>query len=204
MIDRRIATFVFVALSFSTTASGQFEAPRPEVFVRPEDQKRARLLDRPCTEADVGHGCYRYDNRLIRDYPCTYRIDTNVMGSLPTDQCFRMEPPQRYRGIWIDEFEGQQFVPEGQTVPDWPRGDVRSAKGREAFDRARAATIWLDVDHADVGHDWRNGGRRMFVEFIGRKTAYPGSYGHMGMSGHELIIDRMISMRECPREGVCR
>lgn len=34
------------------------------------------------------------------------------------------------------------------------------------------------------------------VEFIGRRTLYPGMQGHMGMSKHELIVDRLISMKE--------
>jgi hypothetical protein len=33
------------------------------------------------------------------------------------------------------------------------------------------------------------------VEFIGRLTAKRGHYGHMGASDHELIIDRVISIR---------
>jgi hypothetical protein len=34
------------------------------------------------------------------------------------------------------------------------------------------------------------------VEFIGRRTAVKGRYGHMGVFDHELIVDRMISMRQ--------
>jgi hypothetical protein len=32
---------------------------------------------------------------------------------------------------------------------------------------------------------------------------YPGHYGHMGMAGQEIIVDRVISLRECPEAGIC-
>jgi len=187
----------------STAAIGQFAFPNPEVFARAEDQKRARLLGKPCTEADVGRACYRFDGRLIREAPCIYHIEAGVIGSLPTDQCYKMAPPRRYRGVWIDEFEGQAFIPEGTKAPEWPRGDPKSPEWRQEADRAIAATIWLDVERAKVGHNWQQGGRKVFIEFVGRKTMYPGHYGHMGMSGQEIIVDRVISLRECPKEGIC-
>ena len=188
----------------STAAVGQVASSDTRVFARAEDQARARLLGKPCTEADVGHGCYRYDGRLVREAPCLYHIDAETMGSLPTDTCYKMEAPRRYRGIWVDEFEGQSFVPEGTKAPEWPRGNRSSPEWIKQVDRAIAATIWLDVERAKVGHKWQQGGRKVFIEFVGRKTRYPGNYGHMGMSGQEIIVDRVISLRECPEKGVCR
>jgi hypothetical protein len=114
-----------------------------------------------------------------------------------------MEAPRRFRGIWIDEFEGQRFIPQGSTAPKWPQGDSRLPGWKKDADRAIAATIWLDVDRAKVPHNWQRGGRKAFVEFIGRKTMYPGNYDHMGMSGQEIIVDRFISLRECPKAGAC-
>jgi hypothetical protein len=187
----------------SSPAFGQFTLPKPEVFVRAEDQQRARLITKTCTEADVGSACFRHDGRLIREAPCTYHVETGVIGSLPTDQCYKMEPARRYRGIWIDAFEGQQFIPEGAKVPEWPRGSPKLSEWRKKAERAIAATIWLDVEHAQLGHRWQEGARKAFIEFIGRKTKFPGNYGHMGMSGQEIIVDRVISLTECPKEGVC-
>ncbi|MBA3880745.1 MAG: hypothetical protein C0500_13635 [Sphingobium sp.] len=114
-----------------------------------------------------------------------------------------MDAPRRYRGIWIDEFEGQHFIPEGVRVPEWPRGDPTTREWRRQADQAIAATIWLDVERTKLGHHRQLGGRRVFIEFIGRKTMYPGNYGHMGMSGQEIIVDHVISQRECPRTGAC-
>lgn len=34
------------------------------------------------------------------------------------------------------------------------------------------------------------------VEFEGRLTAYRGTYGHFGMYDHEVIVDRLISIRQ--------
>lgn len=204
MLKARLMLAVTCAAAFgSTTAFGQFAPLNPEVFAREEDQARARLLSKPCTEADVGHACYRYDGRLVRETPCTYHVDAETIGSLPIDKCYKMDPPRRYRGVWVDEFEGQSFIPEGTKAPEWPRGDPKSPEWRKQADRVIAATIWLDVERAKIGHDWQRGGRKVFIEFVGRKTRYPGNYGHMGMSGQEIIVDRMISLRECPKNGAC-
>lgn len=186
-----------ITAGLASAASADFmDPPRPEVFLRTQDQQRARLLTTPCRPADVGHGCYRYDSRLIRESPCAYHIDALTIGSRPTDQCVRMEPPRRYRGIWVDAFEGQRFIADGTAPPEWPRTDPTSPGWREQAERARAAAIWLDVSRVQgVGHDYRNGPRRMAIEFVGRKTMFPGAYGHMGMSSNEIIVDRLISLK---------
>lgn len=195
---------VCATAGISTNAFAQFVTPKPEVFARAEDRERARLLGEPCAEADEGHACYRFGGRLIREAPCAYHVEPGVIGSLPTDQCYKMDAPRRYRGIWIDAFEGQQFISEGTTAPEWPRGNPTSLEWREQADRAIAATIWLDVRRARLDHKWQQGGRRVFLEFVGRKTLYPGNYGHMGMAGQEIIVDYVISQRECPQTGACR
>ena len=177
--------------------AGPLDPPKPEVYLRAEDQERARLLSKPCSAADVGHGCYRFGNHAQRELPCTYHIGTDAIGALPTDQCYKMDKPRRFRGVWIDEFEGQAFIPEGTKAPEWPRHLYsRSPRWQEQFNRAQAATIWLDVERAKVKHEFGAGGRKMVIDFVGRKTTYPGSYGHMGMSGNEIIVDRVISLKK--------
>lgn len=176
-------------------SAGQFGYPDPDVFARAEDRERARLLGTPCAAADLGRGCYRSGDRLIRQAPCTYRVSATIFASLPTDRCFRMEPARRHRGVWVDEFEGQLFIPEGAKPAQWPRTDPQTPGWREQFERARAATIWLDVGRSGLADDRRGERRRMFVDFIGRKTRHVGHYGHMGMSGHQIIVDRVIAAR---------
>ena len=204
MNNRLMLAFACAAAGFATAAIGQFASPQPEVFARAEDQRRARLLGTPCTKADVGRGCYYAREFLVREAPCIFHIDATTNGSLPVDQCYKMDVPRRYRGVWIDAFEGQQFIPNGTKEPQWPGGDLTSPAIRKKFEQARSAMIWLDVERARLGHDFNNAnGRRMSIDFIGRKTLYPGWYGHMGMSGSEIIVDRVISLRECPKVGVC-
>ena len=189
----RLFVAICIAAGLSTAAVGQFSLPRPEVFARAEDRQRARSINKPCVKADAGHGCFRFNGKLRRAPPCSYQIEPGVMASLPTDQCYRMERPRRYRGVWVDEFEGQTFIPEGAKAPKW--------KGER--ERAIAATIWLDVESANIGHKWQQGGRRVFIEFIGRKTRFPGKYGHLGIAGQYIVVDRVISLRECPKAGAC-
>lgn len=131
--------------SYGSAVAGPLGPPRPETFVHAEDQERARLRNNPCTEADADHGCYRYNDQLFREAPCAYHIVTGIIGFLPVDQWYRMDKPRRYVGVWIDAFEGQQFIPKGTTPPEWPRTEPRSPGWREQADRAIAAAIWLDV-----------------------------------------------------------
>ena len=205
MARRQMASMLaFATMSVGTAQAEQFDPPDPKVFARPEDQERARLLMKPCTEADVGRGCYRYDGLEFREAPCSYHIDASTIGSLPTDQCYKMEEARRHRGVWVDEFEGQRFIPEGTNLPEWPKTDPKSPGWKEQFERARIATIWIDTSRANVDRKSRRNGARRFIEFVGRKTMFPGAYGHFGMSGQEIIVDRVISLRDCPPTGTCK
>ncbi len=194
--ERLAFALAFAMASFGVAKAGPLDLPKPEVFIRAEDQERARLLGNPCKKDDIGRGCYSFNGFGWREAPCTYHIDDGSIGSLPTDQCYKMEEPRRYQGIWIDAFEGQRFIPTGTTPPAWPTGDPNSPGWRAQADRAQAAAIWLDVERVKLGHDFRKGGRKMLIDFIGRKTMFPGSYGHLGMSGNEIIVDRIISIKK--------
>lgn len=151
-------------LGFGTPVFGQYALPDPKIFARAEDQARARLLSKPCTETDVGVACYRHDGRLIREAPCAYHIDAGTIGSLPTDQCFKMQAPRRFRGVWINQFEGQEFTPEGTSPPKWPRTDAQAPNSKEQFERARLAAIWIDASRAKLDGKPRSQGARWFIE----------------------------------------
>jgi hypothetical protein len=196
MMMPRIAILILAGLSSGSAVAGWLDPPRPEAFLRAEDRARARLLDTPCTKADIGRGCYLYRGQALREQPCASRDAAQTIITRPTDQCYRMEPARRHRGVWVDAFEGQAFVPEGTTPPQWPDCGARSPHCREQHERAQAARIWIDVSRARLSPGYRRGGHRWMIEFVGRKTLYPGSYGHMGMSGHEIIVDRLISLEE--------
>ena len=74
--------------------------------------------------------------------------------------------------------------------------ELVETENREPVRGPQAAAIWLDVDRVKLGHDFSNGSRKMLIDFVGRKTMFPGSYGHMGMSGSEIIVDRVISIKK--------
>lgn len=204
MRTRLILASISAVIGMTWPALGQFARPKPEVFARVEDQQRARLLTTRCVDADEGRGCYRYENRLIREYPCTKFIEPNTLDSLPTDQCYKMDMPHTYRGVWINEFEGQQFIPEGTVAADWPRADRKSPGWSKRFEQFRLGNIWLDTSRVTFEENRPRYGGNWFIEFSGRKTLYPGAYGHMGMSGQEIVVDRLIALRKCPETGVCR
>lgn len=185
----------FATLGSSAAQKDPIDLLKPEMFVRSEDQERARHIGKPCAAADVGRGCHRYNDALWRDTPCSYLIDADTIGSLPTDQCFKMEEARRFRGVWINDFEGQAFIPEGTKPPEWPADNLDKTQWRKQFDVARAQAIWLDMSRVEASAGLRTKARKVLVEFIGRKTAYPGFYGHMGMSGHEIIVDQLISAK---------
>jgi hypothetical protein len=87
-----------------------------------------------------------------------------------------MLPRQRYRGVWINEFEGSRFYPGRSTVPT-------------SRDEAH---IWLEVEHSSLAGLVPDG-RAFLLEIEGRRTMYPGPFGHLGGADHELIVDRVIS-----------
>lgn len=119
-------------------------------------------------------------------HPCYRRVEDEqrvVFHGLPTDRCYRMTPPRRMRGVWIDEFEGSQFVPGAR--------DASQA-------RPGLGGIWLDVETNEIPGLFRSseGGLRAYrIDFIGRQTAVAGRYGHLSASDHTIIVDRLISAR---------
>jgi len=120
---------------------------------------------------------------------CWKRVDVNDPNSetfIGARRCYDYLAPRAYQGIYVDEFEGQRFVPDG-----WPAGQP-------------APSIWVDFDaRSDVSaapllaqqftaaYDGHN--RNWRVRIIGRETARPGRYGHMGGSNRAMLIDRIVS-----------
>jgi hypothetical protein len=118
-------------------------------------------------------------------HPCS-RVREDIVEFIGTAQCFHMTAPTRFRGVWLDEFEHSCFIPGASTVTsacDGPSG------------------IWLDVETNRIpGLDRteQSETRAFLIDFVGRRTLYPGSYGHLGMSEHEVIVDRLFSARPLP------
>ncbi len=112
------------------------------------------------------------------DEPCTRKkiVDGyEASEQLPTDQCVQMEPARVWRGQWISQYEHTVFCPEQAGQKECPVPNERT---------------WLSgAIGGEIGH-------RYFVSFVGRRTKYPGGYGHFGLYDSEIIVDRMISLEK--------
>lgn len=125
----------------------------------------------------------------VLGYPCA-RKETDdhgtVLTRIPDDQCYRFNAPERVEGVWIDEFEGQRLLSQAQFD-----AGIRRVEGDET---------WLEVEWADYPprpeNDVEGAPRTFRIVFIGRRSTYPGAYGHLGGSRHLVLVDRIISLEE--------
>jgi hypothetical protein len=145
-----------------------------------------------CTDYGPPAAAYRrWQDRLVVAaglrslvWPCSVKENTKFgieYGSVPLDQCYKMDSPRRWRGVWRNEFEGSRFCP----------APAMKCSYYSVGDR-----IWLDASKSPDQTLYT-------VDFIGRRTAVKGRYGHMGGSDYEVIVDRVISIRqmEPPTKG---
>lgn len=111
------------------------------------------------------------------DEPCTRKMTVDGYEEneqLPTDQCVYMEPAKVWRGHWINQYEHTVFCSADAEQNGCPVPNDRT---------------WLSgAMGGEIGHRYR-------VSFVGRKTKYPGGYGHFGLFQSEIIVDRMISLK---------
>jgi hypothetical protein len=48
-------------------------------------------------------------------WPCTHHVRDrpgDISVSTPDNECFKFDPPKRWKGLWLSEFEGSRFCPE--------------------------------------------------------------------------------------------
>ena len=113
---------------------------------------------------------------------CLEKLRWGGVEAMPerSDQCYTFEKPRKWKGVWLNQFEGSTFCPAGSQcsheLADYPQ------------------QIWLEFasprpDKAEVGAVYE-------VEFIGRRSIGKGNFGHMGVSENDIIVDRIISMKE--------
>jgi hypothetical protein len=113
------------------------------------------------------------------DFNACFRTVDGRPGRLSDEDCYRFNDPERMRGVLIAGFETSSFYP-GRTTP--PAHDERSG-------------YWMDVPHGVLPADlWRRcgAGCAIRLDFIGRRTAVQGGYGHMSLASHMIIVDRVI------------
>lgn len=125
-------------------------------------------------------------------YPCASRRKeggVEVIVGVPVDQCFKMLPAKRFRGIWLDQFEGSVFI-DGARDMGTAKAELRR---RLAVPAAHMEWLGWDDTYRAAHFPPSPNARVVAIDFIGRRTAYPGRYGHMGMSSSEVVVDRIIS-----------
>lgn len=117
--------------------------------------------------------------------PC-YRKKTDAFGDvyvfIGSEECFRFNPPERMRGVWLDEGEDAEFLPNAVAAPV-----VRTwSPDGTALEFARSEPLLS--------------GRQQYwaIEFVGRRATYPGHYGHLGMRRHLIIADEVLSATPVP------
>lgn len=122
---------------------------------------------------------------LRADFPgmtqsCVERVRFGGMEAFPNavDQCFQMTPSQHWAGLWRDEFEGSKFC---------------SAPATQCPDEKDSNNVWLTLGDG-VQRPAESAGKLYAVEFVGRKTLIRGHHGHLGVSDHEIIVDKIISI----------
>ena len=102
---------------------------------------------------------------------------------LPLEDCFQFDAPRRWTGRWFIAFEVSRFCPD---------------TARQCSLQEPGEWIWLTTAPS-VSLPQYKGPQALIsafkVDFIGRKSTYPGGYGHMESADQEIIIDRMISMK---------
>lgn len=110
---------------------------------------------------------------------CLEQIKYGGIEAMPlgTDKCFEMGREQRWKGLWRREFENSRFCPSPATFCSHQTAGER---------------IWLS---GKVLSSSGNGEGIFAVEFVGRRTARKGSYGHLGAFDHEIIADKIITLR---------
>jgi hypothetical protein len=114
---------------------------------------------------------------------CVWRMDN-------TETCFRMTEAQKWTGLWRGEFEESRFCADGPVRPAEMCDDYYYGGG----------SAWLNgnlgLPEAPIGDLVQSGLYR--VEFIGRRTLYPGNFGHLGGYDYEIFVDQPISIRKVP------
>jgi hypothetical protein len=88
------------------------------------------------------------------------------------------------RGIWSKGYEESAFYPGRASPPtdSTPRPHLWLSAQPGAFSPEQEGKIAaICAEHC-----------LLHLDFIGRRTSVEGHYGHMGMSKHILVIDRVL------------
>jgi hypothetical protein len=115
---------------------------------------------------------------------CLDKIRWGGIEAIPSglEECYKLDPPQRWRGIWYAAFEVSRFCPESER-------QCSLAGPGEWIDLEEGHGVVLpryDGEPSPIAFD---------IDFIGRKTSYPGHFGHPPGQSDVIIVDRLISAK---------
>jgi hypothetical protein len=117
--------------------------------------------------------------------PCTTRKN-GVIDYDSGPNCIRFARPQRFRGIWLYEFEGSTFLENATAVPS-----KRPDYGDTAWLMYDPSAIDRKPDYDEYAKDRDCFAIHAFeIEFIGRRS--PEGHGHLGLFRSEIWVQKMI------------
>ena len=93
-------------------------------------------------------------------------------------------PPQRFEGVWVIGMESSRFYPNVSTY--------------EATTNLPDQT-WLEFDVSvppEATEAGQGAGTHAYsIDVIGRRSLCEWHYGHLGMSPHEVVAQRIVSLQ---------
>lgn len=110
--------------------------------------------------------------------PC-FRTTDGQPRRLPDTECYRLTEPRRMRGVAVTGFETGSFYPRRTMLPQ----------------QGEQSEFWIELEPRVLPRNARSRcskGCAVYLDFIGRRTAARGSYGHMGLANHIVVVDRVI------------
>jgi hypothetical protein len=118
---------------------------------------------------------------------CLNKLKWGGIGALPNDvgQCFKFTPPKRMQGLWRNQFEGSDYC-EDQARP-CPDKKMNASHG---------FSTWLEMRAPLPGARDTPPGGLYAIDFVGRRSVGAGKFGHFGMWRNEVIVDRLLSIKE--------
>jgi hypothetical protein len=122
---------------------------------------------------------------------CLDKIRAGGVQALPMhveEDCFELEATKQWVGYWRLDFEESSFC---------------ASLAPECFYGAEQGLVWLVPAKNMAGPQLDQSGGIYAVRFVGRRTRFPGLYGHSGGSIHAIILDRILSLTkvEIPRSA---
>lgn len=144
------------------------------------------LYDRIVERFDLAH--------RLGYVPCNVKVkkqDKDEVRRLPLDQCYRLGPPRRMKGVRLRYGEFSQFTENATAAPiwSWPGGGAGLEFARDEAALHRIPQLRDDQPVA------------LLVEFVGRRTREPNFFTVDG--DHYMVLgERLLAVHPLPTPPV--